>query len=142
MPCALVVLHVGEMGSKGDASDIIEAFAGEPGVLRAFLDPEAKLISILAQRDSGLDLNHATQVLRDAGYSPRPASAEEYARAEAAVRNLGLIDLAAATFPVEADGALHGATELITLAHSVQSLRDHFNAHADRLRFVAILSPT
>lgn len=35
-----------------------------------------------------------------------------------------------------------GAGAVIQLAHSLAPLRDHFNAGADRRRFVALLSPT
>ncbi len=33
-------------------------------------------------------------------------------------------------------------TELLSLAESLEPLRDHFNANKDKLRFVALLSPT
>ena len=35
-----------------------------------------------------------------------------------------------------------GASEPVVLSESIDPLRDYFNAHKDKHRFIAILSPT
>lgn len=139
---ALVVLHVPEMPSAEKASDVVDAFADQPGVLRALLDPEAKLLSLLVRRDAGLDSNRAIQVLRGAGYSARQASDEECQRAEAAIRHLDTIEIPTAPLDVDTTAPFSETAAIITLSDSLRPFRDHFNANKDKLRVVAILSPT
>ena len=50
--------------------------------------------------------------------------------------------LPAVAFGREAAKPLDEPVSVASLADSLKPLKDHFNAHTDKTRFVAILSPT
>ncbi len=143
----LIVVHVAGLANNADAEAVAAALRAMKGAIRVSADAEGKLVSVLTKADGPLTAERVTQYLSLAGYEAREGTPQEYQTAEKelqgnvlaipadAVLTEGAIDLASPSERIS-------PPELISLADSLEPLRARFNDAKDKVRFVALLSPT
>lgn len=141
----LIVLKAEGLESES-ASRIGDALAErcQSGFVSFAADPQGGLITILAKVDSDATVAEAIEIVRGLGFDAREASDDEYQTALSALSESALSIQVSAVPEGTVSASANNAPDapLHSLANSLDPIRDRFNRDKERLRFVAILSPT
>lgn len=140
----LIVLHAAD-ASDDDLQRMSDALGAIKGVIHAAAHFPEKSVSILAAADRPVTVDRAIRYLELAGYSAKEAGEDMYKKILALLRTgTFAVPVGVAGSCVSPAGSTEtpAAAKLTSLAESVEPLREAFNAGKDRIRFVALLSPT
>ena len=148
IPINLIFVRVDELAGESDAGKVAAALEAMKGVLHATADSQTKLVTVVAHQDAPVTAERVIQYLRLAGYEAAELSREQYDAELERTRNDAPMTMryeAPQPDPTRQEmSPLSDATpvELVSLAESLDLLRERFNADKDKVRFIVLLSPT
>ncbi len=145
----LIVLRVDEVAEQAVADKLVAALLAMKGTFVVTADVQNKLLRIIAEADGPVTVERLIQYLSLAGYAATEADEEQYRRQEDDLSGLVLeVPPGVGSIPAKAEDSAKGASEsgdavaVVSLAESLEPLRLRFNGAKDKVRFVALLSPT
>lgn len=137
-----IVLEVSGLSDPATAATVARALGAMKGAIRATADADSGLVQLLADTKSELTAERAIEFLSLSGYEAKEAIDGKHEKTTSPKRIQTGSNRTNRESDMTGQGSNGSSFELTSLAESLEPLRDHFNANKDKLRFVALLSPT